>query len=129
MTKAKLLLIVCLPTIMAAAGAGAEPAKTTWTGYMYQGPGDHYAVVDEVPEFSTLDVSGCGNGWCHVTFGKRTGYLKSEIVAQGDLANPGPGKLANPAAALGAAPPKGPCFEANQTGGNGGNAMTVFCLK
>ena len=113
----------------AGSGAYAAPAETTWTGFLYQGPGDRYAVVDEVPEFSQVDMATCDKDWCRVTFGGKTGYLKSEIVVPGNLADPGPGKLAQPAAALADHPPKGSCFEANQTGGNGGNALTVFCLK
>ena len=113
-------------------GIGAAygaPAKTTWTGYLYQGPGYHYAVTDEVPQQSAIDVGGCADGWCQATVGGRVGYLRAEIVTRGSLSRPGEDILAQPAAALSALPPKGPCFEANQTGGNGGNALTVFCQK
>ena len=114
-----------------AAGAAAigAPAKTTWTGYLYQGPGYRFAVTDEVPQASTIDVGSCVEGWCQAVVGGRAGYLRAEIITRGSLDRPGNGVLAQPAAALSPLPPKGPCFEANQTGGNGGNAMTVYCQK
>ena len=113
-------------------GIGAAfgaPAKTTWTGYLYRGPGYHCAVTDEVPQESAIDVGRCVEGWCQATVGDRVGYLRAEIVTRGSLDKPGEGILAQPAAAVSVLPPKGPCFEANQTGGNGGNAMTLFCHR
>ena len=118
-----------LGAIIAAAAANGAPARTTWTGYLYQGPGYRYSVTDEVPQATSIDVGRCGEGWCQATIGDRVGYLRAEIVTRGSLDKPGEGILAQPAAALSAVPPKGPCFEANQTGGNGGNALTVFCQK
>ena len=119
-------IIICYSIV---GSAHAESATTTWTAYLYQGPGAHYSVVDELPQATPLDLAGCENGWCRVTSGDRVGYLRAEVVARGDPAHPPAGVLPQPAAALSAAPPPGPCVEANQTGGNGGNAMTIFCNK
>lgn len=132
MRKSTEALITCfavIGTLAAGAAAYGAPAKTTWTGFLYQGPGYRYAVTDEVPQASVIDVGRCAEGWCRATVGDRIGYLRAEIVTRASLDKPGEGILAQPAAALSPLPPKGPCFEANQTGGNGGNAMTVFCQK
>ena len=123
-------IIVCSAAVFcwSAAPASAEPATTTWTAYLYQGPGTHYSVVDELAQAAHVELSECRDGWCKATSGNRFGYLQAEVVTTGDPAHPPAGVLAQPAAALGPAPP-GPCVEANQTGGNGGNAMTIFCNK
>lgn len=128
-TARKISHIASIGIMYIGADAFAAPAATTWTGYLYQGPGYRYAVTDEVPQASAIDVGKCADGWCQATVGGRVGYLRAEIVSRGSLVRPGEGILAQPAAAVSALPPKGPCFEANQTGGNGGNAMTVFCQR
>ena len=122
--------LVCATTTilcMMTASAHAAPGKTTWTGYLYQGPGLHYSVVDEFAQATDLDVVKCAKEWCEVRLGDRTGYVLSEIVSQTSLDRPPAGVLAQPAASVRAASPSGPCFDANQKGGNGGNAMTIFC--
>ena len=109
------------------ARAIAAPATTTWTGYLYQGPGYRYLVTDEVAQATSVDLIGCENEWCEVMLENRRGYIRADIVNQNDLAKPRLGVLTQPAASLGKTSPPGPCFEANQTGGNGGNAKTIFC--
>ncbi len=110
--------------------AAAEPGLTTWTTYLYQGPGSHYSVADEINQLQPIDILGCAKGWCQVVYEGRTGYVLAEVVVRRgeDPANPPPGVLAQPAAALEPAP-KGPCFTANQMGGNGGYDLTRFCQK
>ena len=124
-----ILRLAAMGMWVSSGAAYSAPGKTTWTGYLYQGPGYRYSVTDEVPQASSIDVGRCADGWCEATVGGRVGYLRAEIVTLGSLDKPAPGILAQPAAALSPSPPKGPCFEANLTGGNGGNAMTVFCQK
>ena len=128
-TNRSIARVAAIGMLVSAGAAYGAPGKTTWTGYLYQGPGYRYAVTDEVPQASDIDVGRCADGWCEATVGDRIGYMRAEIVTRGSLDKPGPGILAQPAGALSPLPPKGPCFEANQTGGNGGNAMTVFCQK
>lgn len=118
-------ILTCALTATAYAAAG----ETTWTGYLYQGPGSHYSVVDELAQSTKLDVIGCAREWCEVRVGNREGYVLAEIVTRLSLDHPPAGVLAQPATTVEASPPKGPCFEANQTGGNGGSAKTVFCGK
>ena len=124
------LLLAAATLAGSAAAARAEPGLVTWTTYLYEGPGRHYQVNDEVEQMTALDVLGCADGWCHVAFEGRTGYLMAEVVVTRgqDPAAPPPGKLGQPAASL-TPTPRGPCFESNQKGGNGGNELTRFCEK
>ena len=108
--------------------AFADQGQITWTTYLYQGPGTHYSVVGEVPQATNLDVGTCKDGWCEVRYAGRNGFVMSELVAKGDPSKPAPGLLPQPAASI-VAQPAGPCFEVNQKGGNGGNAMTYVCAK
>ncbi len=110
--------------------ARAEPGAITWTTYLYQGPSTHYQVADEVNQLQRVDILGCADGWCHVSFGGRSGYVLAEVVVhQGrDAAAPPAGVLGQPAATIDPTP-RGPCFVANQKAGNGGNELTRFCEK
>ena len=125
-----LRLSILVLALCSTASAWADSGETTWTTYLYEGPGSHYVVVDEVPQAQALEVLGCAKGWCHVSYGGRAGYVEADVVVHGsdNPVNPPAGVLAQPAAAL-ESTPKGPCFTANQKGGNGGNALTLFCAK
>ena len=109
------------------AAAGAEPARSTWASFLYAGPGSTYAVIDEVPQASTFDVSLCSDGWCRVMIGGVEGYLRSEIVRRESQTDT-TGLLPNPAL-RGAETPKGSCFDAVQTGGNGGHLPITICPR
>ena len=124
---------LCLTTTAALFGAAAspafaEPGQNTWTTYLYQGPSTHYMVIGEVPQATSFDVIGCKDAWCEVSFEARRGFIMSEVVTTGDPSKPAPGLLTQPAAAM-VELPAGPCFEINEKGGNGGNAMTIFCRR
>ena len=108
----------------------AEPGTITWTTYLYQGPSTHYQVADEVLALQRVDILGCANGWCHVSFEGRIGYVLAEVVVHAgeNPAAPPPGVLAQPAASL-EPNPRGPCFKVNEMGGNGGNELTQICQK
>ena len=117
----------------ACVAAGCSPAfaqagQTTWTTYLYQGPGPHYMVIGEVPQSTDVDVIACKDGWCDVGFEGKRGFVMSEVVATGDPSKPAPGLLPQPAATP-MVQPAGPCFEVNEKGGNGGNALTYVCNK
>lgn len=62
--------------------AFAAPGEVTWTTWFRIGPGRNYAVRDEIPNSTVLDVIGCENGWCQVVWGNRTGYVESGVVVQ-----------------------------------------------
>ena len=117
-------------SLCATGAAQAEPGSITWTTYLYQGPSTHYQVSDEVMQLQPVDILGCANGWCHVSFEGRAGYVLAEVVVHAgeNPAAPPAGVLGQPAASL-EPNPRGPCFMANQKGGNGGNELTQFCQK
>ena len=118
-----------MTSVVASTPSLADPGQSTWTTYLYEGPGAHYMVVDEMPQGTSFDIVKCAQDWCEVSWGERRGFLRQEIVAHGNPATPEAGVLAQPAAAIVPVQPAGPCIEANQTSGNGGNAPTVFCQK
>ena len=118
----------CALLVGAMTPASSDQGQITWTTYLYQGPSTHYAVVGEVPQATLLDVGACKDGWCAVSYAGRSGFVMSEVVTKGDPSKPEPGVLPQPAASI-VPQPSGSCFEANQKGGNGGNAMTIFCAK
>ncbi len=125
-----------LPTVDQPAGAGQAPRKlspgkgqTSWDTYLYEGPGYHYSVIDEVDQGHPLQIINCSNEWCKVVFdGGRRGYIIAEVLTTGDPAKAEPGFLPNPATAIIPNPP-GPCFDALQTEGNGGTQPTRYCEK
>ena len=108
----------------------AEPGQVTWETYLYAGPGQRYQVLDEVPQQQNVDIGSCSGGWCEISYDQRSGFVLAELVirATENAAKPPQGVLAQPAANL-EVHPKGPCFTANQKGGNGGNEMTQFCQQ
>ena len=117
-------------TLCSAGVARADPGTITWTTYLYQGPSTRYQVADEVTTLQRVDIVGCANGWCRVSYEGRTGYVMADVVVHAgeNPTAPPSGVLAQPAASL-EANPRGPCVEVNQKGGNGGNALTRICQK
>ncbi len=73
------LTITMLATALPAA---ASPGEITWTTWFRIGPGRDYAVRDEIPNDTVLDVIGCQNGWCQVVWQNWTGYVEADVVAQ-----------------------------------------------
>lgn len=122
------------PTIDQPASQGTRslspgPGQTSWDTYLYEGPSQHFMVIDELTQGQAVTVLGCSDGWCKISYENgRPGYVAEETVTTGDPSRPAPNFLPQPAAALVANPP-GPCVEAMQTGGNGGKSPTVFCQK
>lgn len=106
----------------------AETGRLTWTSFLYAGPGSNYAVIDELPQASRFDVESCSEGWCRITLGGVEGYLRSEVVRPESGAGTAAGLLPNPASGSPQAK-KGDCFEAVQTGGNGGHLPITICAR
>ncbi len=71
--SAALLLASALP-------AAANQMEARWSGWLRVGPGLQYAVVDEIPAKSKLDVESCANGWCQVKSGYAKGYVNADLV-------------------------------------------------
>ena len=73
---------LAITLLTAALPAAASPGKITWTTWFRIGPGRNYAVRDEIPNETVLDVVGCSNGWCQVVWENWTGYVESAAVIQ-----------------------------------------------
>jgi uncharacterized protein YraI len=61
--------------------ARAESHTTSFTTYLHIGPGRQYAVSDEVPTGTTVDVVGCENNWCQIRYGAAAGWIEQRMLA------------------------------------------------
>ena len=52
--------------LMSAGGASAIPAVVSTDLNVRAGEGVDYPVIVVMPEGRTVDVTGCGDGWCYV---------------------------------------------------------------
>jgi uncharacterized protein YgiM (DUF1202 family) len=71
------------------------------------GPGTTYTVVTLIPAGSPVEVSGCQQGWCQVTFEGQNGYIIQTSIEAGE---PGPARRPGPPpgyAGPGGPPPPG----------------------
>ncbi len=96
----------------------AQPGTVYWTSWLRVGPGDGYAVVDEVAPRSTVEVLGCQDGWCRVTAKGATGYLKQAMLSAPDI-HAGPPQAAMP----------GPCVVVARNGAGQLGEATRICSK
>jgi hypothetical protein len=102
--------------LMATAGfAHAGTERLAWSTYMRAGPGENYAVVDELEHDTDVDVRQCNDRWCEIVSGQVVGYIDRDALT---LPKP-PG---------GNAPVGGPqgCFTASLYS-YGTNGVTRFC--
>ncbi len=67
-----------VPTLVGS--ATAAPARTVWSTYMRAGPGDTYAVIDEVEHDETVDIRDCRGKWCQVQYGRAIGYIDRDAL-------------------------------------------------
>jgi uncharacterized protein YraI len=105
----------------------AEPRETAWTTLVHTGPGEQYAVVDELNPDTPVDVQECANGWCRVIADRAVGYVQADHMqdSNGPLTPQGG---ANPA--FGPSSQPAPCFEFKQSGyGDKGDLNTVCGKK
>ena len=74
-----------------ASAASAQPGTVYLTTWLRSGPGDQYAVLDEVDPQSQVDVEACGNGWCRVASSRAKGFIKASVLSAPDLHRNPPG--------------------------------------
>ena len=98
------LLAMALPAM-------ASPGEVTWTTWFRIGPGRNYAVRDEIPNDTLVEVLGCENGWCQVVWENWTGYVESQTVTQ-----PVPSS---------ASPPAHDCVQNQRSGYGRGETLTL----
>lgn len=73
---AALLMAAVLP-------AAADPAIVDSRLNLRAGPGPAFNVIAVIPAGTKLDVQTCGDDWCRVTFGRRTGYASKAMLRTG----------------------------------------------
>ncbi len=61
--------------------AAATPMVVSWTTWLRTGPGERARVIDEVPAGWPVEVAGCVEGWCRVTSGQASGYMRRDMLA------------------------------------------------
>ncbi len=114
------LAALVLPVLLVLIPFGeAGAAQIRWPTYMHAGPGQQYAVIDELSRDETLRVQGCAAGWCRVMVGDAVGYVEAEAVAS--AATPPEAARPQPATREG-------CFLTLQQGYPRGDA-TRFCPR
>lgn len=55
--------------------ASAETKMTRFGTFLHVGPGARYAVSDEIPTRTALDVGPCSGDWCEVRYGRASGWV------------------------------------------------------
>lgn len=70
-----------IAVLLAGAGAAAAyPATVTTNLNVRSGPGTNYAVIDNLPAGSVVDIAGCTGNWCEVA---GTGWASASYLATG----------------------------------------------
>ncbi len=74
---ARVGLGVLVATLTGAFGlsASAETKMTRFGTFLHVGPGAQYAVSDEIPTRTALDVGRCADDWCEVRYGRASGWV------------------------------------------------------
>jgi uncharacterized protein YraI len=72
--------LVAILLLASAASAAANQVEARWSGWLRVGPGMQYAVLDEIPAKSKIDVQSCANDWCLVKSGSAHGYVNADLV-------------------------------------------------
>ncbi len=60
--------------LMSAGAAFAAPALVTGDLNLRSGPGTNFGVIGVLPGGATVNVLGCGGGWCRVAWRGARGY-------------------------------------------------------
>jgi uncharacterized protein YraI len=68
---------------MSAASAAADPAVVDSKLNLRSGPGPAFNVIAVMPPGTKLEVQTCGEEWCRVAFGRRTGYVNKALLRSG----------------------------------------------
>jgi uncharacterized protein YraI len=95
----------------------AHPAQVAWTTFLRAGPGETYAVTDEIPGGRVVDVAACSGDWCRIVYGRAEGFVRADLVA----APPSP-----PPVTGAAGPPS--CFRVRQSNDGRGDVVQ-FCAR
>ena len=68
----------------------AEPAMTTMSTLMREGPSSQSPVVQRIPANAEIDASGCGAYWCAASWRGLDGYVRAEAISFDEAGAPPP---------------------------------------
>jgi uncharacterized protein YraI len=77
------LLVLSTGFALAAPAVVQEPVN------LRAGPGVEFPVVTAIPGGAPIDVIGCEDAWCRVTFGRAVGFASRDYLALGGPRGPG----------------------------------------
>ena len=87
--------VLCFGVLMGSAtGAMAKPAYVLTTVNLRAAPGTTTAIVGKIPGGSLVDVDGCTDGWCAVSWQEKKGFA---IATSLDLSGRVPARRVVPA--------------------------------
>lgn len=97
--------------------ARADSMLTKFATFMHAGPAKAFAVTDEVPTKTEVELAGCANAWCQIRYGAAYGWVeKKMLAATTPTARPQPG--ARPAE----------CFDFVRTGWPDAGNLYGLCI-
>jgi len=87
MTRKATLFAAASALLLSAGAAAAFPAIAESPLRLRAGPGFHFPVVGVVPPGATVNVRGCGRGWCRLRFAGEAGFARrSQLAMRGGAA-------------------------------------------
>lgn len=87
--------------LVSAGAASAAPALVTGDVNLRTGPGTSYGVITVLPGGATVNVRGCGGGWCRIAWRDGYGFASRRYLDLGG----GPVYAAPPPPVYAAPPP------------------------
>ncbi len=75
--------------------AFAKTAMLNWTVYLRAGPGENYAVLDEIEPRSSVEVQNCQGDWCKIQFDGSEGFIKASQIDKPDIHGGAPAGISN----------------------------------
>lgn len=69
--------------LVSASAALAAPALVTGDVNLRTGPGTNFGVITVLPGGATVNVLGCGGGWCRIAWRDGNGYASSSYLDLG----------------------------------------------
>lgn len=82
---------IVITTLLAAGAlqqARAETRTTSFATFLHVGPGRQYAVSDEVPTRTAVEVNDCEKDWCRIRYGNAFGWIDQRMLAAATPAQP-----------------------------------------
>lgn len=69
----------------------ARPQAVMLTTYLRAGPGERFAVLDEIEAHKQVDVQDCSADWCRVVSDGAPGFVKQDAFSAPDIHRVPPG--------------------------------------